>query len=71
MKNYVKFILKTIFQNVLASVDRFIDIIISAIPSTQVACDVMCVQSVQKQPPEVFLKVLLISQENTCIGIPF
>ena len=34
----------------------FIDIIISIISSTQIACDVMCVQYVQKQPPEVFFK---------------
>ena len=34
----------------------FIDIIISVISSTQIACDVMCVQYVQKQPPEVFFK---------------
>ena len=34
----------------------FIDTIISVISSTQTACDVMCVQYVQKQPPEVFFK---------------
>ena len=34
----------------------FIDIIISVISSTQIVCDVICVQYVQKQPPEVFFK---------------
>ena len=34
----------------------FIVTIISAILSTQVACDDMCVQYVQKQPPEMFFK---------------
>ena len=34
----------------------FIETIISVISSTQIACDVMCVQYVQKQPPEVFFK---------------
>ena len=47
---------KLFFQNVLASIDLFIDTIISVISSTQIACDVMCVQYVQKQPPEVFFK---------------
>ena len=57
MKNYVKFILKTyFFQNVFAFIDLFIDTIISVISSTQIACDVMCVQYVQKQPPEVFFE---------------
>ena len=32
------------------------DTIISFISSTQIACYVMCVQYVQKQPPEVFFK---------------
>ena len=45
---------KLFFQNVLAFIDLFIDTIISVISSTQIACDVMCVQYVQKQPPEVF-----------------
>ena len=49
----------------------FIDTIISVISSTQIARDVMCVQYVQKQPSEVFLKILLISQENTCVGVTF
>ena len=62
---------KLFFQNVLAFIDLFIDTIISVISSTQIACDVMCVQYVQKQPPEVFLKILLISQENTCVGVSF
>ena len=44
------------FQNVFAFVDFFLDTIISAISSTQIACYVMCVQYVQKQPPEVFFK---------------
>ena len=47
---------KLFFQNVLAFSDLFIDTIISVISSTQIACDVMCVQYVQKQPPEVFFK---------------
>ena len=34
----------------------FIDTIMSVISSTQIACDVMCVQYVQKQPPEVFFE---------------
>ena len=34
----------------------FIDTIISLVSSTQIACDVMCVQCVQKQPPEVFFR---------------
>ena len=56
---------KLVFQNVLVSIDffyRYHDIVIS---STQIACDVMCVQDIQKQPPELFfnkgvLKILLI-----------
>ena len=47
---------KLFFQNVLAFIDLFIDTIISVISSTQIACDVMCVQYVQKQPPELFFK---------------
>ena len=31
-------------------------IIISVISSTQIVCDVMCIQYVQKQPTEVFFK---------------
>ena len=34
----------------------FILSIISVISSTHIACDVMCVQYVQKQRPEVFFK---------------
>ena len=34
----------------------FIDTIISVISSTHIACYVMCVPHVQKQPPEVFFK---------------
>ena len=34
----------------------FIVTIISVISSTRIACDVMCVQYVQKQPPEVLFK---------------
>ena len=56
---------KLFFRNVLASIDLFIDTIISLISSTEIACDVMCVQYIQKQPPEGFfkkgvLKILLI-----------
>ena len=47
---------KLFFQNVLAFIDLFIGTIIFVISSTQIACDVMCVQYVQKQPPEVFFK---------------
>ena len=55
MKNYVKFILKTyIFKMFSFLLIFFIDTIMSVISSTQIACDVMCVQYVQKQPPEVF-----------------
>ena len=75
MKNYVKFILKTYFFKMSSLLlIFFIDTIISVVSSTQIACDVMCVQCVQKQPPEVFfrkdvLKILLISQENNCVGV--
>ena len=47
---------KLFSQNVLASIDLFIDIIISPISSIQIACDVMCVQYVQKEPPEMLFK---------------
>ena len=48
---------KLFFQNVLAFIDLFYRYhYISVISSTQIAFDVMCVQYVQKQPPEVFLK---------------
>ena len=57
MENYVKFILKTYFFKMFSLLlIFFIDTIISVISSTQIACDVMCVQYVQKQPPEVFFK---------------
>ena len=43
----------------------FIDIIISVISSSQIACDIMCVSYVQKKPlPEVFLNILLMLQEK-------
>ena len=56
MKNYVKFISKTYFFKMFSLLlIFFIDTIISVI-SAQIACDVMCVQYVQKQPPEVFFE---------------
>ena len=45
---------KLFFQK--ASIDLFIDIIISPISSTQIARDIMCVQYAQKQPPEMLFK---------------
>ena len=57
MKNYVKFILETYFFKMSSLLlIFFIDTIISLVSSTQIACDVMCVQCVQKQPPEVFFR---------------
>ena len=57
MKNYVKFILKTYFLKMFSFfLIFFIDTIMSVISSTQITCDVMCVQYVQKQPPEVFFE---------------
>ena len=57
MKNYVKFILETYFFKMSSLLlIFFIDTIISLVSSTQIACDVMCVQFVQKQPPEVFFR---------------
>ena len=50
-----KFISKNYFFKMFLLI-FFIDTIISLISSTQIACDVMCVQYVQKQPPEVFFK---------------
>ena len=47
---------KIIFSKCFSFFDLFIVTIISVISSTQIACDVMCVQYVQKQPPEVFFK---------------
>ena len=47
MKNYTKFIKKLFFQNVFKFLlTYFIDIIIPVISSTQIVCDVMCVQHV-------------------------
>ena len=57
MKNYVKFILETYFFKMSSLLlIFFIDTIISLVSSTQIACDVMCVQCVQKQPLEVFFR---------------
>ena len=42
-KNYVKFILKNYFFNVLVFIDFFIDTITPLTSSTQTACDVMYV----------------------------
>ena len=47
---------KLFFQNVLAFIDVFYRYHISVISSTQIPCNVMCVQYVQKQPPEMFFK---------------
>ena len=48
---------KLCFQNVLAFFHLFYSYhYTSVISSTPIAFDVMCVQYVQKQPPEVFLK---------------
>ena len=46
MKNYVKFISKNYFQNVLAFILLifFIDIILFVISATLIACDVMRLQ---------------------------
>ena len=47
MKNYVKFILKNYFFKMFNFLlIFFIDIITPVISSTQIACDVMCVQHV-------------------------
>ena len=58
MKNYVNkiYFKKLFFQNILAFIDLFIGTFIFVISSTQIACDIMCVQYVQKQPPKVFYK---------------
>ena len=57
MKNYVNFFKKTYFFKTFSLLlIFFIDTIISLISSAQIACDVMCVQYVQKQPPEVFFE---------------
>ena len=55
-KIFFKKLFKKCFQNVLAFFIFFIVTIISVISSTAYACDVMCVQYVQKQPPKVFFK---------------
>ena len=52
MKNYVKATLKNYFFSKCFNIDA----IISVISSTQIACDVICVQYVQKQPLERFFK---------------
>ena len=47
MKNYAKFIKKTIFFKMVKFLLIFvIEIITLVIPSTQITCDVMCVQNV-------------------------
>ena len=46
MKNYVKVIKKSIFSKCLFLLAFSIDIITPVISSTQIACDVMCVQYV-------------------------
>ena len=61
MKNYVKFTLKTYFFKIFSLLlIFFIDTIMSVISSTQIACDVMCLQDLQKQPPEVFFKKVVL-----------
>ena len=59
---------KLFFQNVLAFIDLFIDTIISVISSTQIACDVMCVQYIQKQSPEVFFKKVVLKNFANLTG---
>ena len=50
----------------------FIDTIISVISSTHIACYVMCVRYVQKQPPDVFFKKTVLksfanfTEKNLC-----
>ena len=57
MKSYLKFILKTYFFKMFSLLlIFFINTIISISSSTQIACYAMCVQYVQKQPPELFFK---------------
>ena len=47
MKNYATFILKNYFSKMISFLlTFFIDIITPVISSTQIACDVMCVQHV-------------------------
>ena len=55
--SYLKFILKTYFFKMFSLLlFFFMNTIISISSSSQIACYVMCVQYVQKQPPEVFFK---------------
>ena len=57
MKNYINFLSKNyFFKMVYLFFIFFVVTIISVISYTQIACDVMCVQYVQKQPPEVLFK---------------
>ena len=61
MKNYVKFTLKIYFFKMFSLLlIFFIDTIMSVISSTQIASDVMCLQDLQKQPPEVFFKKVVL-----------
>ena len=46
----------------------FIDLIVSVISSTQIAYDVMCVQYVPKQPPEVFFKKVVLKNFANLTG---
>ena len=46
MKNYAKLIKKTFFKMLKFLLTFFIDTITPVIPSTQIACDVTCVQHV-------------------------
>ena len=59
---------KLFFQNGLAFLIFFIVTIISVISSTQIACDVMCVQYVQKQPPEVLFKKYVLESFANLTG---
>ena len=55
-KSYIKILF---FQNVLVFTDLFYRYNYIRYSSTQIECDVMCVQYVQKEPPEVFFKDVL------------
>ena len=57
-KNHVNYLIqKTTFSKCFSFfLIFFIVTIISVISSIQIACDIMCVQHVQKQPLEVFFK---------------
>ena len=59
---------KLFFKNVLAVIDLFIDTIIPVISPTQIACDAMCVQYVQKQPPSVFFKKVVLKNFANLTG---